>query len=749
MRSKYPKQPMPQTVRAGSSRRREAETAGVSPEMALEMGIDFLRRRGLPALLLGMLLSGAVVFAGYSLLPKEYQAIAVVQISTPKDNYPEQFLQTQRMLITSPTVLNAALDRPEAKALPFVQNSLDPVNLLRARLKVESQSNSEIVEITMTGMDPHEIQTLVNAVVDAYVENAKDRKTVALEGEERIFRQEVERYQQDIERLRRSQRSLADEVGQADPSSLRNDLDDLNKELAEKRKQRDEVRLKKIAVRSELDLLEKNPPQLTLEEERELREQRDKPIEEALAKLELRADNIRQSSVLGDRDPEYQRVIAYVVKQRKKLSEIEGERRGEMLERARQRQERAIDVAKGNDKVLEETERTLDAQRLALEGRIARIQKIATDIDDYKAKIAETQTSLAEVNKKLQDIGRNTLANSITVVSKAELPRIATTSKKRMAAIVGGGAGAFALVVAFFWFFDYRMKLVSRPEHLQRTLPIPVLGILPTIPKEVSLPREEDLQETNRHFRQWQAMQEGINSLRITLTFSPHRATSGSGTGSTQGLKSLMITSPRDGEGKSTLSAHLALSMARAGGRVVLVEADMHRPTQFRRFEVERAPGLSDALQGTVDISEAIHETRYPGLFLLCAGSPMDDLTGILVPDRLSQVFGYLSKQYDTIVVDAPPVLPVYDALLLGRQVEQTMLCVMCNYSQSYAIHQAIHRLESVGIEAVGLVVNGSVPASKYKYYYGARRGAGVASRGDARMATVAFAETDPTRRDR
>ncbi|MFO0946758.1 MAG: polysaccharide biosynthesis tyrosine autokinase [Planctomycetota bacterium] len=746
MRTKYPKQPqMPQLPRANTPRRREPATLGVSPEMALEMGIDFLRRRGLPAFLLGTLLAGAVVFAGYSLLPKEYQAIAVVQISTPKDSYPDQFLQTQRMLITSPAVLNAALDRPEAKALPFVQGSLDPVNMLRTRLKVESQANSEIVEITMTGMDPQEIQTLVNSVVDAYVENAKDRKTVALEGEERIFRQEVDRYQQEIERLRRSQRSLADEVGQADPDSLRNDLEDLNKELAEKKKQRDDVRLKKIAVRSELDLLEKNPPQLTIEEERELRSDRDKPVEDALAKLELRADSIRQSSVLGDRDPEYLRVIAYVAKQRGKLSEIENVRRGDMLQRAKQRRDQAIDAARGNEKVLEETEQTLDAQRLALEGRIARLQKIATEIDDFKTKIADAQNSLAEVNKKLQDIGRNTLANSITIVSKAELPRIATTSKKRMAAIFGGGVGSFSLVVLLFWFFDFRMKLVSRPEHLQQTLSIPVLGILPTIPKDVALPSEQDLQESNRNHRQWQAMQEGINSLRITLTFSPHRMSNASGSG-VGGLKSLMITSPRDGEGKSTLSAHLALSMARAGSRVVLVEADMHRPAQYKRFEVDRTPGLSDALQGTLDVSEAIHPTRYPGLYLLCAGSPVDDLTGILVPERLAAVFGYLAKQYDTIVVDAPPVLPVYDALLLGRQVEQTLLCVMCNYSQSYAIQQAIHRLESVGIEAAGLVVNGSVPTAKYKYYYGARNESGGSSRTKSLMNTLAVTGIDEPR---
>lgn len=700
----------------------------MTPEMAIEMAVDFLRRRGVLAILIGALVAGLAGFAAISLLPVEYKAVAEVRINAPKDSFPENFLQTQKSFISSPTVLNAALDLPEAKALAFVQNSIDPVSILRQRLKFESNPNSEIIDITMSGVDPREVQVLVNAVVDGYVEKAKDMKTVSLENEEKIFRQEVEQQEREIERLKRLQRSLADEVGQPDPDSIRADLDALNRELAEKRKQRDELRLKQLAAKNDLELLEKSPPQLTPEEERELRESRDKPLEEALSKLEMKADSIRANSLLGDRDPEYLRVLTYIQKQRSRTEEREAEKRGSLLERAKERQERSIESLQSNLKVMEETERLLDSQRLTLENRVSRIQKIVADIDGYKAKINELQAAVLETNKRLQDIGHNTLANNISVVHKADLPKLPSSSKKRLMAIVGGSAGSFFAVIVLFWLLDYRLKLVSRPEHLQLTMPVPVLGVLPAIPRHVKLPGDAEYSESNKDHRQWFAMLEAVNSLRITLTFSPYRRKPEGGPDRDRRLPSLLITSARDGEGKSTLSAHLAISLARSGARVVLVEADMHRPGQYDRFGVGRTPGLADALSGTLDVSEAIHETEYPGLFLLCAGSPIDDLTGILTPERLEGVFGHLRRQYDTVLIDAPPVLPVYDALLLAREAEQTLLCAMCNHSQTYAIQQALARLESVGVEVAGLVVAGVAPSTRYQYYYG-----GSAKGGDKR----------------
>jgi capsular exopolysaccharide synthesis family protein len=206
-------------------------------------------------------------------------------------------------------------------------------------------------------------------------------------------------------------------------------------------------------------------------------------------------------------------------------------------------------------------------------------------------------------------------------------------------------------------------------------------------------------------------MNEAINSLRITLTFAPDRHDN-------KGMSTLMVTSPRDAEGKSTFAAHLAISMARTGVKVVLVEADTHRPTQCETFGVERVPGFSDVLQRRVSLSEVIRDTDYPSLFLLPAGSTGDDRTPTLLPDRIAEVFDELRAQFQTIIVDAPPVLPVYDSMVFGQEVDETVLLVRCDHSRFQTIDQARARLESVGIPVAGLVACGSKSANRYGYYY-------------------------------
>src|SRR5690606_25486571 len=97
-----------------------------------------------------------------------YTAVASITIRSPRDTLAERFKQTQIDLITSPRVVNAALNDPKAKMLPFVQNSNQPALELPSRVKFVTDLNSEMVDVTMTGEDPYEVQTLVNALVEAY-----------------------------------------------------------------------------------------------------------------------------------------------------------------------------------------------------------------------------------------------------------------------------------------------------------------------------------------------------------------------------------------------------------------------------------------------------------------------------------------------------------------------------------------------------------------------------------------------------
>lgn len=699
----------PQRARAA-----QEEKQGMTPEMLFETIIDFLKRRGLPAVFLGLLLGGSLAFAAYSLLPVTYTAVASITIRSPRDTLAERFKQTQIDLITSPRVVNAALNDPKAKMLPFVQNSNQPALELPSRVKFVTDLNSEMVDVTMTGEDPYEVQTLVNALVEAYLEQTQELTNVHAANEEKLYAKGLAEVNEQIDSLRRLQADRAGDAGQTDPNSVKVALDAVRAELADKKKQREQAELRKISLEADLKRLKTTTPTLSIEQEQSLMSLKRSETREREAGLEImaqKAEAIRAASTLGERDPEYIKYKKFVDDQRKLLdSETEGLRQ-KVLERLLEQHRAQIARTTTDIEAIEATIRSLDEDRLELEKREKKLQKLALEIDQYQQKIVTLQKEQQKIAEALKEISFARDSKYISLVGLAELPKIPSSSRKRLLAIAGGGVGGFGMVVLLFWFFDFRRKLVSRPDHLHHLLTLPVLGVLPTIPRGIRLPTDEDFAQSSRTQRQWAAMHEAINALRITLTFAPDRHE--------DGLNSLMITSPRDGEGKSTLTAHLAVSLARTGVRVVIIEADMHRPTQYETFRIERVPGLSDVLQQKMDVSEAVRETNFPGLDILTAGTPVEDMTSLLVREKIEPVFEYLRNHYDTVLVDAPPVLPVYDAMLFGRQVDQTLLCAMCNHSQIYTIEQAQRRLESIGIPIMGVVVAAAPsPPKYYDSYY-------------------------------
>lgn len=692
----------------------------------MDMFTDFFRRWGVSVVLLGLIVGGAAAYGIYSQLPVTYKAVAMLQFQPPQEGEFDRFKSTQMSMITSRNVLRRALDNQEARTLP-IANSEDPEAALAKLITFESDPLSQNVAVVIVSQNPKEAQILVNSVFDAYIEEAKTQKNAGFETQEQIARTRLSEHESEILKLQSRMLDVAREAKYPDPDSVRIGLQDKMKEEDENRKARSDLELQLAQANSELEVLKKLPIRLTPEqaelvesEDMETRKERD-----ALAILEEQAETIRAESIQGDRDPEYQKRINFIRERRNRINERKQGRIERFEANLKEQRDAKVAVMESNVAVLETQLKRLDRDKLRLNNEVNRLQDAAREISELKRKLDDEQKLQSETRKTLEDVRSQSLSRHITPVHKATEPRLPDRSPRRYALTAGAGLAGFGLVALIFLFFDFRLKLVSRPEQLQRGLNMPVLGILPTLPKGQRLPTDADFAEKSRHRRRWLAMQEAVNSLRITLTFAPDRHD--------EGLSSLMITSARDGEGKSTLAANLAVSLARSGVRVIVVEADMHRPTQYVTFETDRTPGLTDVLQGTVDIAEAIQETRYPNLYILAAGTPFNDLSALLIPERLASVFAYLRKSFQTVLVDAPPVLPVSDTLLLGRQVDQTVIAAMCNHSQMFKVAQAVNRLESVGVSIIGTVVAGNAASATSDYYsYGYGYGYGATGRSPA-----------------
>ena len=198
-----------------------------------------------------------------------------------------------------------------------------------------------------------------------------------------------------------------------------------------------------------------------------------------------------------------------------------------------------------------------------------------------------------------------------------------------------------------------------------------------------------------------------------------------------------MVTSALGGEGKTTTSANLAVALARAGKRVILISADLRRPRMHLFFDTENDRGLAEALVDSTELFSLVKNPGMDNLRLLVAGPVPDDPAELLSGTHAAQVIQALGEVCDLVIVDSPPVLAVADASILSALVDATILVMDAQQSSRSAVDQARYQLENAGARIIGVVYNnfdpqapGSYHSSHYYYhqYYGQTEAAGAGS---------------------
>ena len=184
-------------------------------------------------------------------------------------------------------------------------------------------------------------------------------------------------------------------------------------------------------------------------------------------------------------------------------------------------------------------------------------------------------------------------------------------------------------------------------------------------------------------------------------------------------LKSLLITSPLPRDGKSTIALNLATALAEGGKRtVLLMEADLHNPTVTQQLGLECRRGLADCLEGSVEPVSVVRRLEPLNWYLLSAGEPRSNPTELLQTEAYAGVLEKLSPHFDWILIDAPPVTPLTDALSLARQANATLLVAREGRTPRELIEKAIAVLGRQRV--LGIVLNGIEGLDRlYSGYYG------------------------------
>jgi capsular exopolysaccharide synthesis family protein len=195
-------------------------------------------------------------------------------------------------------------------------------------------------------------------------------------------------------------------------------------------------------------------------------------------------------------------------------------------------------------------------------------------------------------------------------------------------------------------------------------------------------------------------------------------------------LKTLLVTSSVPGEGKSWVSANLAIAFAGEGKKVVLIDADMRKGRLHTIFDIDNKPGLSNYLSGVSDLEEKdnifnyIRKTNNDRLYVMPAGDVPPNPSELLVSEKTNELVEKLKENFDMVIFDGTPVLLVTDSLILARKLDSTIIVTAYKTTKMGDIEKIKKMIENVGGNISGIVINKiPVTAKKYEdtYYYGHR----------------------------
>jgi capsular exopolysaccharide synthesis family protein len=266
-----------------------------------------------------------------------------------------------------------------------------------------------------------------------------------------------------------------------------------------------------------------------------------------------------------------------------------------------------------------------------------------------------------------------------------------------------GTVAFFLPMIAICW-WDARAQTITSAADVGHLLGPRVIGSLPILPRRA-------LRRLHGHESRgspWtSSLRESVDGVRTLLLrisdLEPARL--------------VLVTSAIRGEGKTTLATQLATSYARAHCRTVLVDFDLRSPAVHRAIGLPVAPGVSELLRGKATVEEVLQPSAQDDLWAVGAGECDEEALLALPQTGVAEFLGRLREEFDFVVVDSGPVLPVADALVIGRHVDIAVLAVMRDVSQAPKILAAYERLTALGIRVLGAIVTGKQDETVRSYY--------------------------------
>ncbi len=574
------------------------------------------------------------------------------------------------------------------------------VNILKGKLKVETPPNSDVIRVSFEHTDPELAAAVVNTTAKMFIERSFERKTSRYEGTSNW--------------LDRSTRELKSKVAQAEQALA--DYTKRNGIFASEGKENLSIdkltTLHSQATKAEMDRMLKE----TLFDEvkrgrvSQLPEAFSDPkttlLQNELGKLQV--DYAEMSVKYGPENPR----VAEVQQRIKALREQLAENRGTLEERLKADYERASRDERSVKQALERAK-----------GEAVQQNQNATQYSIYQADLDTARALYTDFLQKTKqaDLQLAEQHNNLRVIEPAEVPgspvgpmRFRTILIGFLVSLIGGVGLAF--------FLEYLDNTVKSVEDVVRVAQLPTLAVIPAInavtARALSAKRRENGKSIGNGLSlavssakgppgpggltklvtldQLSSVVEAYRMLRTSVLLSAAGAPP----------RTILFTSGQPGEGKTTTAINTAISLAQLGSSVLLIDADLRRPTVHRVFKMNQSYGLSTFLSRQVDIDPLLHKLWVPNLSVLPCGPIPPNPAELISSKRMEVLLRTLSERYDHILIDSPPLINVTDPVILSTMVDGVILVVQAGRSTRDVVRRARQELTSVGAKVFGVVLN-------------------------------------------
>lgn len=634
------------------------------------------------------------------------------------------------------------LDGPSSPLMPVIQVQVDgvPQGRLASVRQIAGRllgsvafvpvRDSDIIRIIAKSNDPQEAAILANTYTKVYVERNMNASRTRSRAAREFLQEQLQVRKSALDSAELSLQSYMKSTGIV---SLDGESNKVVQQLSELEATRDgievDIRSRSRALASYKDEVIKQEPSVA----KSLGESSNayiKMLQEKLAALEVQRDiviaqnpGLAGQAIYSDKLKEIDAQIASLKRNLEQRTE-------EFLKSIGPGDAglgSASFIAQIKQKVIEQQIEleALEARKRALDGVIANYERQFNQIPERSIELAKLQRSRLSneklyllVEEKFNEaaITEKSEFGYVDIVDSAIVPGSPVSPDTRKNIMLGALAG-LALGVALVLLRSYLDVRVRTPEDLKRFGFVPLAAIS-------RMTDEPDRGETNgnghkdsspfdrhlvTHFNPLSPLAEAYRRLRTNVLYAQMDTP----------LKSFLVTSPNPAEGKSTTVANLAIAFAQAEKKVLLVDADMRRPTIHNFFGLPKNPGMTDLFVGSSTLEDVVNRNVVENLDVLCCGTTPPNPAELLGSNRMHDFIKRMSERYDLLLFDSPPLLAVTDAAVLSTSVDGAILVVSGGSTRAAAIHRASEFLDAVGGKMLGVLLNNFDIKKAYGGYYG------------------------------